>query len=56
MNPNLQRILTSKLALRRRLAALPLGEKLRMLDALRERTLAIRGRDVCADRGVTGPR
>ena len=32
----------SKRAMRSHLAALPIGEKLRMLDALRERTLAIR--------------
>ena len=43
MTLDLQKILESKRALRRNLAARPLAEKLRMLDALRERTLAIRG-------------
>jgi hypothetical protein len=42
MNLDLQRILESKRALRRHLAARPMSEKLRMLDALRERELAIR--------------
>jgi len=42
MSFDLQAILKSKRALRRELAALPVAEKLRMLDALRERTLAIR--------------
>ena len=32
----------SKQALRRRIAAAPIPEKLRMLDAMRERSLAIR--------------
>ena len=36
------RVLESKRAFRRQLAALPIAEKLRMLDALRVRTLAIR--------------
>lgn len=35
----------SKSDLRRDLAARPIGEKLRLLDALRERELAIRGSD-----------
>jgi hypothetical protein len=43
MSFDLQRILESKRALRRRLAARPVAEKLQMLDALRERALAIRG-------------
>jgi hypothetical protein len=43
MSFDLQKILASKRALRRDLAARPIGEKLRMLDALRERELAIRG-------------
>jgi hypothetical protein len=43
MSFDLQKILASKRALRRNLAARPIGEKLRMLDALRERELAIRG-------------
>ncbi|MCX7723232.1 MAG: hypothetical protein N2379_09290 [Verrucomicrobiae bacterium] len=36
------KISESKRALRRRLASLPIKEKLAMLDALRERTLALR--------------
>ena len=43
MSFDLQTILESKRAMRQKLAALPVGEKLRMLDALRERQLAIRG-------------
>jgi hypothetical protein len=43
MSFDLQKILESKRALRRVLAARPVAEKLRMLDALRERELAIRG-------------
>jgi hypothetical protein len=43
MKPNLPRIRDSKRAFQRQLAARPIVEKLRMLDALRERTLAIRG-------------
>jgi hypothetical protein len=42
LNIDLQRILESKRALRRKFAARPVAEKLRMLDALRERELAIR--------------
>ncbi len=42
MTFDLQKILDSKRAFRRELAARPLAEKLRMLDALRERTLVIR--------------
>jgi hypothetical protein len=42
MSFDLQEILKSKRALRRELAARPLAEKLGMLDALRERALAIR--------------
>jgi hypothetical protein len=41
---DLKKILESKRALRRGLAARPLAEKLRLLDALRQRELAIRGR------------
>ena len=44
MNSDLQKLLESKRAFRRDLAARPIAEKLRMLDALRERELAIRGR------------
>lgn len=42
MTFDLEKILASKRALRRELAALPIAEKLRMLDALRERTLTLR--------------
>ena len=44
MSFDLQKILESKRTLRRDLAARPVAEKLRILDALRERDLAIRGR------------
>ncbi len=46
MSFDLEKILESKRAMRRNLAALPLVEKLRMLDAMRERELAIRGGSV----------
>jgi len=49
MTFDLQKIIESKRALRHKLAALPVAEKLRMLDALRERELAIRGRAVHSD-------
>ncbi len=49
MSFDLQKILESKRALRRDLAAWPIAEKLRMLDALRERELAIRGNPVPSD-------
>ena len=55
MTVDLREILKSKRALRRELAARPLAEKLRMLDALRKRALAIRpakpasGADVLRD-------
>jgi len=39
---DLKKMLESKRALRRDLAARPIAEKLRMLDDLRERALAIR--------------
>lgn len=42
MTFDLTTILQSKRELRRRLAARPMEEKLAMLDALRERTLALR--------------
>ena len=42
MSFDLEKILESKRALRRDLAARPLAEKLRILDALRERALALR--------------
>ena len=43
MSFDLGKVLESKRALRQRLAARPVVEKLRMLDALRARLLAIRG-------------
>lgn len=49
MSFDLQKIIESKRTLRRSLAARPVAEKLRMLDALRERELAIRGRVVHSD-------
>ena len=42
MNRHWQKVLESKRALRQSLAARPMAEKLRLLDALRERELAIR--------------
>ncbi len=42
-----QKILESKEARRRYLASRPVAEKLRMLDAMRERELAIRGNSYC---------
>ena len=42
MSFDLQEILESKRTLRRNLAARPVAEKLRMLDQLRERVVAIR--------------
>ena len=44
MNFDPQKIEESKRAFRRDLAARPIAEKLRMLEAMRERELAIRGR------------
>ena len=41
MTLQLLEILKSKLALRRRLTVLPIAEKLRLLDELRERSQAI---------------
>lgn len=52
MNFDLRKITESKRALRRDLAVRPIVEKLRMLDALRERELAIRGRAPHANSGV----
>lgn len=42
MTSDLQAILESKRLYRQRLAARPIAEKLRMLDALRERALLLR--------------
>jgi hypothetical protein len=52
MSFDLQRILDSKRAHRQELAARPIGQKLRMLDALRERELAIRGRAPHAETAI----
>ncbi len=49
---DLAKIEQGKRALRRDLAARPIAEKLRMLDTLRERELAIRGRAVHSDPSV----
>jgi len=43
MSFDFDEMVRSKQALRRRLTALPIVEKLRLLDALRERAVAIRG-------------
>ena len=42
MSFDLEEMLRSKEALRRRLTALPIAEKLRVLDTLRARAIAIR--------------
>jgi hypothetical protein len=47
MTFDLQRILESKRAFRRELASLPVAVKLAMLDALRDRTRAIREAAMC---------
>jgi hypothetical protein len=52
MSFDLQKIVKSTRAVRRQLAARPGAEKLRMLDALRERELAIRGRPVLSDSAI----
>jgi len=44
MSFDLTNILQSKRAMRHHLATLPVAEKLRILDSLRERALAIRGK------------
>jgi hypothetical protein len=43
MNFDFDEMLRSKQALRQRLTSLPIAEKFRLLDALRERALVIRG-------------
>ena len=43
MTPELRKIIASKQAVRRKLTSLPVAEKLRLLDVLRERTLALAG-------------
>ena len=52
MSFDLAKILEGKRALRRQLAARPVAEKLRMLDALREREVAIRGRAAPSDSAI----
>lgn len=51
MTFDIEKILQSKRDFRRRAAALPIEEKLAMLDALRERALVIRGARPGADKG-----
>jgi hypothetical protein len=46
MSFDLEEMLRSKKAFRERLAARPIAEKLRILDAMRERALAIRSATV----------
>jgi hypothetical protein len=52
MSFDLQEILKNKRALRRDLAARPLAEKLRMLDALHERAIAVRSTKPSPGAGV----
>jgi hypothetical protein len=52
MNPDLQKVLESKAAYRRKLAALPIGEKLSLLDAMRERAISIRNATPASGSGV----
>ncbi len=52
MSFDLQKILESKRALRRNLAARSVAEKLRMLDTLRERELAIRANAASSTAGL----
>ena len=47
---SLEKILESKRALRRELAAKPVAEKLRMLDRMREREVALRSSLTPAER------
>ncbi len=54
MTSDLERLLAGKRALRRKLQDLPLGEKLRLLDAMRERALTLR-RAVGTSRSVREP-
>jgi hypothetical protein len=49
MSFDLEKILAGKRALRRDLAVRPIAEKLRMLDALRERTLTLRPAPTATD-------
>ncbi len=52
MTFDLQKMIESKRAYRVRLAALPIGEKLRILDALCERQRSIRGNTIGSDATV----
>lgn len=54
MSFDLQKMLESKRALRRKLAERPVAEKLRMLDILRERELAIRASAVHRESNALG--
>ena len=56
MSFQLENILASKRTLRRELAARPIGEKLRLLDALRERELALRAHTAQAAQAEAGVR
>jgi hypothetical protein len=48
MNFDIKRMIESKKTMRRKLAGLPIEKKLELLDLLRERTVAIRGKGVAA--------
>ncbi|MFA6241778.1 MAG: hypothetical protein WC655_12670 [Candidatus Hydrogenedentales bacterium] len=52
MTFDFEKILESKLATRRKLASLPVAEKLKMLDDLRERAVAIRNATVQGESGA----
>ena len=52
MTFDLAKVLQSKRAFRQRLAARPIEEKLAMLDALRERQLALRSSGLAAGSGA----
>ena len=51
MNPKMQKIEESKARMRRRLAALPYAEKLRILEELRDQALALRSNPLRQRRG-----
>lgn len=55
MSFDYQKVWDSKQAQRDKLAALPLGEKFRLLDALAERALAIRASNPLKAKAVPGP-
>jgi len=54
MGFDLEKMLASKAAMRKRMAELPIREKFRMLDAMRERELMIRRATGRGDRGQEG--